>query len=62
MSFQRKLFGDGRLKIVNADTANVIRWKSANIPLNMIQNPERCAAQLAMWDETAAGRQDFEDR
>jgi hypothetical protein len=60
--FEQELFGNGRLRIVDADTGKLISWKSAFIPVNMFQDADGCAAQLTMWDRTAAMRQDFEDR
>ncbi|WP_316187905.1 MULTISPECIES: methylamine utilization protein MauJ [unclassified Bradyrhizobium] len=60
--FEQELFGNGRLRIVNSDTGEIISWKGAYIPVNMFQDLEGCAAQLAMWDRTAARRQDYEDR
>lgn len=62
LRFEQELFGNGRLRIVNADTGKLISWKSAFIPVNMLQDADGCAAQLAMWDRTAARRQDYEDR
>lgn len=60
--FEQELFGNGRLRIVDADTGKLISWKSAFIPVNMYQDADGCAAELAMWDRTAAKRQDYEDR
>ncbi|QND74162.1 methylamine utilization protein MauJ [Tardiphaga robiniae] len=60
--FEQELFGNGRLRIVDAETRKLISWKSAFIPVNMYQDADGCAAQLAMWDRTAAKRQDYEDR
>jgi hypothetical protein len=60
--FEQELFGNGRLKIVNADTGKIISWKSAFIPVNMFQDADACEHQLAMWDNRAAQRQAYEDR
>ncbi|WP_354124624.1 methylamine utilization protein MauJ [Bradyrhizobium sp. LA6.10] len=60
--FEQELFGNGRLRIVDADTGRLISWKSAYIPLNMYQDTEACKLQLALWDRLAAQRQEFEDR
>jgi hypothetical protein len=60
--FEHELFGNGRLRIVDADTGKLISWKGAYIPMNLFQDADGCAAQLAMWDRTAAKRQDYEDR
>jgi hypothetical protein len=60
--FEHELFGNGRLRIVDAETGRLISWTSAYIPLNMYQEAEGCERQLAMWDRVAAQRQDYEDR
>lgn len=60
--FEQELFGNGRLRIVDAETGKLISWKGAYIPVNIFQDADGCAAQLAIWDRTAAKRQDYEDR
>jgi hypothetical protein len=54
--FFRDYFGNGQLRIVNADTGELISRKDAFIPINMYQDIDGCNADIARWKQAAADR------
>ena len=60
--FQFDLFGNGRLRIVNADTGEVIGRKDAYIPVNMYLDHEAAMADIERSREKARRRREFAER
>jgi hypothetical protein len=54
--FFRDYFGNGQLRIVEADSGELISRKDAFIPINMHQDVDGCNADIARWKQAAADR------
>lgn len=54
--FFRDYFGNGQLRIVNAETGELISRKDAFIPVNMYQDIDGCNADIARWKQAAVNR------
>jgi hypothetical protein len=54
--FFKEYFGNGQLRIVNADTGELISRKDAFIPVNMYQDVDGSNAEIARWKQAAADR------
>jgi hypothetical protein len=60
--FQYDMLGNGRLRIVNADTGEVIGRKDAYIPLNMYLDHAAAMADIERSRDKARKRREFEER
>jgi hypothetical protein len=60
--FFKEYFGNGQLRIVNAETGKLISRKDAFIPVNMYQDVDACDADIARWKRIAADRLDLASR
>lgn len=60
--FQFDMFGNGRLRIVHAETGEVIGRKDAYIPLNMYLDHEAAIADIERSREKARRRREFAER
>jgi hypothetical protein len=56
--FERDYFGNGELRIVNADTGELIGRKDPYIPLNMLPDLKAADAEIARWKALAQQRRD----
>ena len=54
--FFRDYFGNGQLRIVSADSGELISRKDAFIPVNMYQDIDGANADIARWRQAAADR------
>jgi Methylamine utilization protein MauJ len=56
--FERDYFGNGELRIVNADSGELIGRKDPYIPLNMLPDLKAADAEIARWKALAQQRRD----
>ena len=56
--FFRDYFGNGQLRIVDADSGELISRKDAFFPVNMYQDVDGCNADIARWKQAAADRRE----
>jgi|SRR5579872_557367 len=56
--FFKEYFGNGQLRIVDAETGELISRKDAFIPVNMYQDVDACDADIARWRQIAIDRRD----
>jgi hypothetical protein len=54
--FFKEYFGNGQLRIVNADTGALISRKDAFMPMNMYLDDEGATADIARWKQAASDR------
>jgi hypothetical protein len=54
--FFKEYFGNGQLRIIDADTGELISRKDAFIPMNMYQDVDGSNAEIARWKQAAADR------
>jgi hypothetical protein len=54
--FFKEYFGNGQLRIINADTGELISRKDAFLPVNMSLDHDAADADIARWKQTAADR------
>lgn len=60
--FNKEYFGNGQLRIVNADTGDLISRKDAFIPVNMYLDHEAADAEIARWKAIALERRERDTR
>ena len=56
LRFSKEYFGNGQLRIVNADTGELISRKDAFLPMNMYQDIDGANADIARWKQIAVDR------
>jgi hypothetical protein len=56
--FHKEFFGNGQLRIVDAETGDLISRKDAFIPMNMYLDHEAADADIARWKHLAAERRE----
>jgi hypothetical protein len=62
VEFQKGYFLNGRLRLDDADTGQLLARKDAFLPLNVIVNPEGFDAQIARCLKEAESRRDLSQR
>jgi hypothetical protein len=60
--FNKEYFGNGQLRIVDAETGELISRKDAFIPVNMYLDHEAADADIARWKAVAAERRERDAR
>jgi hypothetical protein len=60
--FHKEFFGNGQLRIVDAETADLISRKDAFIPMNMHLDSEAADAEIARWKALAVERRERDAR
>jgi hypothetical protein len=60
--FNKEYFGNGQLRIVDAETGDLISRKDAFIPMNMYLDHETADAEIARWKGLAAQRRERDAR
>lgn len=60
--FHKEFFGNGQLRIVDAETGDLISRKDAFIPINMYLDSEAADAEIARWKALALERRERDAR
>jgi hypothetical protein len=60
--FNKEYFGNGQLRIVDAETGNLISRKDAFIPVNMYLDHVAADAEIARWKHLATERRERDAR
>jgi hypothetical protein len=62
LRFHHEYFGNGQLRLLNAETGKLISRKDAYLPLNMVFDPQAANAEVNRWKEVAKFRRSIEQR